>query len=192
MVVDDDIPKRDPDAAENPGVDRRLVRSRGVLLLLVVAVLFVVVLGGFTLFRRGSLESVTRANFDAARQRWRDAGLVNYNMEIKVSGRQPATYYVEVRDGEATTAHRNGQPLKRTPSTWTVPGMFYTMSQDVQNLEKVAAGKADETTPHLTLRAHFHERYGYPERYLRLERVKRGASPEVSWVVTKFESITPE
>ena len=70
--------------------------------------------------------------------------------------------------------------------------MFYTVSQDVQNMEKVAAGRADETTPYLTLRAHFHKRFGYPERYLRLERVKRGASPEVSWVVTKFESVEPE
>jgi hypothetical protein len=188
MVVNDDNPKRDPYSAEVPLEGRRAAHSCSVWLL-VAAGLFAVAIAGIMMIRRGSLEPVTRSKFDAARQRWSEAELVNYNMEIVVSGRQPATYYVEVRDGETTTAHRNGQPLKRTPSTWTVPGMFYTVSQDVQNLEKVAAGKADATTPHLTLRAHFHERFGYPERYLRLERVKQGASPEVSWVVTKFESV---
>ena len=191
MAVDDNIPKRDPHEAETPSDDRRFAHSR-VMLLIVLGLLLAIAVGGFSLMRRGSLQSVTRESFDAARQRWRQAGLSNYNMEIKVNGRQPATYYVEVRDGETTAAHRNGQPLKRTPSTWTVPGMFYTLSQDVQNVEKVAAGQADESTPHLLLRAQFHSQFGYPERYLRSERVKQGAGPEVSWVVSKFESVAAE
>ena len=111
--------------------------------------------------------------------------------EIQVRGNQPATYYVEVRGGDARLALRNGKPLtqRRTFSTWSVPGMFATMSRDVDALERRAAGQADASTPDLNLRATFGPRYGYPARYRRLQY---RSSVEVEWEVTRFEVVPSE
>lgn len=124
--------------------------------------------------------------FHAAQAKWKQAQPQDYNIEIQVRGNQPATYYVEVRGGEAQRALRNGNPLQqlRTFSTWSVPGMFATMSRDVEVLERRAAGQADKFTPDLNLRATFDPRYGYPARY---RRVQYQSSVEVEWEVTKFE-----
>ena len=113
----------------------------------------------------------TREEFDAAQQRWEQAGPQSYDIAIQVTGRQPATYRVEVRGGEVTSASIDGRPLKqrRTFDTWSVPGMFATMETDVSNRERFASGKGDRFTPNLTLRATFHPTYGYPQRYRRIE-----------------------
>jgi hypothetical protein len=126
------------------------------------------------------------ADFSAARERWNAAAPPNYNIEVQVTGSQPAIYRVEVRDGVATAAFRNGLPLlqHRTFSTWSVPGMFGTMSRDVENVERYAAGHADASTPRLTLRAQFDPRYSFPQRY---RRIQWGSDIEVAWNVLKFE-----
>ena len=124
--------------------------------------------------------------FHAAKAKWKQAQPQDYNIEIQVRGNQPGTYYVEVRGGEAQLALRNGNPLtqRRTFSTWSVPGMFATMSRDVDTLERRAAGQADRSTPDLNLRATFDPRYGYPVRY---RRIQYRSSSEVEWEVTRFE-----
>ena len=129
--------------------------------------------------------------FQAAKAKWKQEQPQDYNIEIQVRGNQPATYYVEVRGGEAQLALRNGQPLKerRTFSTWSVPGMFATMSRDVDVLELRAAGRGDKYTPDLNLRATFDPRYSYPARY---RRVQYQSSLEVEWEVTKFEPLPGE
>ena len=123
--------------------------------------------------------------FRAAMAKWKEEQPRDYDIEIQVRGNQPATYYVEVRGGDARLALRNDQPLtqRRTFSTWSVPGMFATMSRDVEALELRAAGRADASTPDLNLRAAFDPRYGYPVRYRRLQYQ---SSVEVEWEVTKF------
>ncbi len=127
--------------------------------------------------------------FQAAMDKWKQQGPQDYNLEVQVRGNQPATYYVEVRGGDARLALRNGKPLtqRRTFSTWSVPGMFATMSRDVDALERRAAGQADASTPELNLRATFDPRYGYPARYRRLQYQ---SSVEVEWEVTRFEIVS--
>ena len=61
--------------------------------------------------------------------------------------------------------------------------MFGTMSRDVETLERHAAGRADATTPRLTLRAQFDPQYAFPARYRRIEW---GSDVEVAWEVTEF------
>ena len=126
----------------------------------------------------------------ATQLRWERNGPADYDIEVQVEGNQPALYRVEVRRGEAVAAQRNGHPLKqlRTLGTWSVPGMFGTMSSDLEQLEKRAAGKANAPTPHLTLRARFNPATGYPEKYLRYEA---GSRMQVSWEVIRFEPIGP-
>jgi hypothetical protein len=123
----------------------------------------------------------------AARQRWRERGPADYDIEIRVEGPQPGTYQVTVRGGQATSALRNGQPLtqKRTLGTWSVPGMFATINRDLEQVERRAGGNADRFTGALTLRASFEPELGYPQRYMRMES---GSTRDVSWEVTRFEA----
>jgi hypothetical protein len=137
------------------------------------------------MIRANRLPKVTDESFEQAQQRWRQHGPADYDLEVKVSGPQPATYRVEVRQGEVLSATRNGFRLtqRRTFDTWSVPGMFATMRRDVENVQQVAAGKADANTPRLTLFAEFHPEYGYPRTY---HRIQWGTDMEVSWEVTEF------
>ena len=131
---------------------------------------------------------LTPAVFRIAMDKWDAAQPASYDIEIKVQGNQPATYFVEVRDGEAQRALRNGKPLtqRRTFSTWSVPGMFATMSRDVDALERRAAGTADRSTPDLNLRATFDPRYGYPSRY---RRIQYRRAVDMEWEVLRFEVV---
>jgi hypothetical protein len=130
--------------------------------------------------------SLTEESFRAARQRWDERAPDNYDVEVKVEGRQPATYRVQVRGGRSIAAFRNGQPLtqQRTFGTWSVPGMFGTIRRDLAQIEKRRSGQADRTTPQLTLRASFDPQWGYPRRYLRMEA---GSTQDVSWDVIRFD-----
>ena len=103
-------------------------------------------------------------------------------------GSQPAIYRVEVRCGEAQAAWRNGAPLTthRTFGTWSVPGMFSTISRDIEALERHAAGKAERFTPRLTLRAEFDAQYHYPRRD---RRIQQWSTVEVAWEVTEFRIV---
>lgn len=133
-----------------------------------------------------SLPTITPADYHAAREQWEASAVPSYDIEVALTGTRGATYRVEVRDGEAKAAWMNGNPLptQRAFATWSVPGMFGTMSRDIEMLEKHASGKADANTPRLTLRAEFDKKYGYPARY---RRIQWGSPVQASWEVTKFE-----
>lgn len=137
------------------------------------------------------LPELRPADFYAAREKWDKNELPNYDIEVKVTGTQGATYRVQVREGKAVAAWRNDKPLlqERTFSTWSVRGMFGTISRDIDHLERRAAGKGEKNTPRLTLRGEFDAQTGYPARYRRIEW---GSPVEVSWQVTKFEPISAE
>ena len=128
--------------------------------------------------------------FDEARKRWDETRVPNYRIEIVVEGAQPATYTVEVRDGVAINANRNGNPLtqSRTFATWSVDGMFGTMESDVVNLEtQTKKSKDGGGSPTLMLRAEFDRHYGYPKRYFRADWQR---NLETSWTVTRFEELS--
>ncbi len=69
--------------------------------------------------------------------------------------------------------------------------MFSTISRDVEQLERQAAGKADPRFPPLILWAAFDPKYSYPARYRRTEWGSRKGSTaqEVKWEVTEFRVI---
>jgi hypothetical protein len=137
------------------------------------------------------LPELKPADFYSAREKWDENELPNYNIEVKVTGTQGATYRAEVREGKAVAAWRNDKPLlqERTFNTWSVRGMFGTISRDIDHVERRAAGKAEQNTPRLTLRGEFDPKTGYPARYRRIEW---GSAVEVSWQVTKFEPMPAE
>lgn len=161
----------------------------GILLAAAVLGALLGLFGLMVLSSRGRLPPVTPERFQDARERWETHGPSSYRIQVAVTGRQPATYAVEVRQGRTITATRNGQPLKqeRTRSTWSVPGMFGTLQTDVNHLARRASDPQDASNPSLSVRVAFHPRYGFPERYHRTEYTRMGANVEVSWAVTLFE-----
>jgi hypothetical protein len=172
-------------------------RSHRFLVLLGVVGVVTVILVGANAWRDRGWEELTEEGYEAARQRWQANALPDYDVEVEVRGRQPARYRVEVRGGLARQAWRNGAPLRsvRTFETWSVGGMFETVGSDLENLLRVARGDATATTPRLSALVQFDEVYGYPRRYLRVERGGRGGNPEVHWEVVEFvprQPISPE
>ena len=131
--------------------------------------------------------------FHAAHKRWKQSAPPNYDIEIRVTGNQPAIYRAQVRGGQAEAAWRNGAPLtsRRTFGTWSVPGMFSTISRDVEQLEREAAGQHDPRLPGLILRAKFDDKYSYPAHYSRIEwGSRKGTTAQgVSWEVTEFKVV---
>jgi len=143
----------------------------------------------FVAMRGAAMQPLTSDNLEQALEKWKENAVENYDIEIEVSGRQASRYHVEVRGGEPRRATRNGEPLtqRRTWWTWTAPGMFETLRADVRNMEKFAAG--EKGVPHLSVLVEFDSKYGFPQRYVRVESVQMGGNPEVSWQVTEFKVI---
>lgn len=141
---------------------------------------------------RGPIEALNRDIWSQAFDRWKQVDVRDYNLRVTVTGRQAATYAVEVRGGTVLNAMRDGVPLpqQRTWSTWTVEGMFETIARDLDSVEKHATGRADAGTPQLQLHATFHPQLGYPQRYLRTEFVRFAPNREVSWNVVEFTQPT--
>jgi hypothetical protein len=55
---------------------------------------------------RGNISPrLTPELFQVAMAQWKQEGPQDYNIEIQVRGNQPATYYVEVRGGDARVAN---------------------------------------------------------------------------------------
>ena len=187
-----DVTERTPDLAAAPA--RRVAGSsmqRFVFgAILGVALGIIPALYVLRLATRDPTPPLTPALFHAAHERWKAAAPADYDIEIRVTGSQPAVYRVEVRGGEAQAASRNGEPLltRRTFGTWSVPGMFSTISRDIEAVERHATGKAEHFTPRLTLRAEFDPKYSYPQRY---RRIQQWSTVEVAWEVTEFRVIEP-
>lgn len=163
-------------------------RATGMLLL--VGLVIVAAMAAF-IATEPQIPALGPEEFRAARERWDLIAPENYDIEVRVSGRQAATYAVAVRNSTAVRATRDGKPLTqpRTWGTWSVPGMFETMEFDVSQVQATREGRGDETRPGLTLRARFHPEFGFPERYVRLEHSRMGTNPEVAWSVIRFERI---
>jgi hypothetical protein len=169
----------------NRNQSRMLGILAGAAFALIILVVYLVLTGP------GRMAVVEEDAFAAAIQKWEAAKINSYHVEVEVRGRQPATYKVEVLDGKVQTATRNDNPLKqhRTLDTWTVPGMFNTMSIDLDHRARHAEGKAEPGEPNVRVRAIFDEKLGYPARYHRTEFVKRGTNPTTSWTVVKLEVV---
>ena len=101
---------------------RRLRRVLlGLLAGLAFGILLMVILA--TLQKGSAARRLTPELFRTAAETWKKGEPPDYDIEVQVTGNQPATYFVEVRGGEAILALRNGKPLtqRRTFSTWSVP-----------------------------------------------------------------------
>jgi len=116
-------------------------------------------------FLRGdALEPLTRANLNLARERWRHAGIRDYDVHMQMNASE---YAVVVRSGIVTQVRVNG--LEAPSNTWrnySVDGLFGTLEQELDNLTDPTLPFAAPTMVVLA-RVRFHSEWGFPQRYLR-------------------------
>jgi hypothetical protein len=112
--------------------------------------------------------ALTPGRLEEAKQRWQRAAIQDYDIDIKVSGRTSASYSVQVRQGEITTALQNGKPFQNDKGQldksrayfWTVPGLFEVMETELANAAKPDA-------PECFTAVDFDLQDGHPRRFLR-------------------------
>ena len=137
-----------------------------------------IVVGGVMFLRSSRLPLMSRTEFEAARALWDESNLSDYSITVQVKGMQPGIYEVGVENGIASSAKFDGRNLKRqrTFGTWSVTGMFDTLSRDLETNDK---------HDYLMLRAEFDPNFGFPTKYERIE-MRTGVHDALQWEVTTF------
>ena len=184
-IIENPLDDNMPPATDPP---RKVHRSQWIVigcagtiaLLLAIGVAVVVILQTGT-----PLATTTRTELEAAKARWEENGPADYDITVKVGGRRPATYRVEVRDEIARQAWLDDRPLKqrRLFSVWSVPGMFATIDREF-DLKEAGNNPAGGTPKDVQIHCRWHKTLGFPQSYQRLA----GAGDDIYWEVTHFVS----
>lgn len=143
----------------------------------------------YALLNRNTTPLLTRADYEAAADRWNASGPTDYNLDLVLSGNRPGKIHVEVRNGHATKMERDGvvPSQERTWYYWTVPGMMDTIAEELEMAESPAKSFNASGASEVIQRAEFDPEYGYPRKY---DRVVLGADFEIHWEVTRFEPLS--
>src|SRR3990167_5560114 len=62
-------------------------------------------------FGETGIPALTADRWQQSLRQWTAAGVRDYDLEISVTGRQAATYSVQVRNGQVSSLTHNGDPL---------------------------------------------------------------------------------
>jgi hypothetical protein len=145
----------------------------------------------YAFLNRNTTPLLTRAEYEAAADRWNANAPASYNLDLVLSGNRPGKIHVEVRDGQATKMERDGVvPIQeRTWYYWTVPGMMDTIAEELEMAESPAESFNASGASEVIQRAEFDPKYGYPRKY---DRVVLGADYETHWEITKFEPLSTQ
>ncbi len=182
------LTRDDAGGAASEAPSRKAPRRRRWATLLpwgLTAALLVTVLAVW-LARREPLEELTPASLAAARQRWLQADVDSYHLELEVVPpglKSPNQIVLEVRGGRVTAMTVNGQPSGSDPRAYTVDGLFDVLSEELA----VSADEANafgSTSGRNFLRVRFDPQYGFTPRYL---RVVGGTNRSSELRVTGFE-----
>lgn len=172
------------DIAADPIASRPVPWRSIAIIVIAFAVAVSGVLFAMNYFVAERLPALTEAVLNTASAKWDANGPASYDMDIELRGARPGVVHVEVRDKEVTAQTRDGRvPGKWTWDTWSVPGMFDTLSQDLQTAANPEQAIQAEAGTKWRLRCEFDEQNGLPRKYHRL--VTNG--PEVFWQVTSFK-----
>ncbi len=140
-----------------------MTRRAGVNLLLASGA-FLATLIAIILIVREPMTRLTPELLASARRMWRESGIRSYDLRYRMHG---SVYDLSVRDGIVIDLRVNGQPSTTAqPRAYTVHGLFDTLALELDNLDDPAGPFAGRRGTVL-MRVRFHERLGYPERYLR-------------------------
>ena len=167
---------------------RRGLRATVLAALVGGTLALLLVLGFVAAFGERNLPPLTADALANAEALWNEHGPANYNLDIKIGGRQPGVVHVEVRDGEPTAMTRDGFTPKqrRTWEPWTVRGQFDTLQRELDNAADPVKGFDAPTGAQVIERARFDPALGYPLKY---ERAVLGTPLEVAWEVEKFQML---
>lgn len=132
----------------------RLLLASSVFTISVVATLFVM---------REPMSTMTRSMFTAAREQWKQADVVDYDLQYQMNG---SDYHIEVRKGIVTVATVDGQqPLSSDWRTYAMNGLFEILSLEIDNQEEGIGPFAGGGS--VLMRVRFNNERGYLERYIR-------------------------
>jgi len=143
----------------------------------------------YAFLNRNTTPLLTRADYEAAADRWNASGPADYNLDLVLSGNRPGKIHVEVRNGQATKMERDGvvPSQERTWYYWTVPGMMDTIAEELEMAESPAKSFNASGASEVIQRAEFDPKLGYPRKY---DRVVLGADFEIHWEVTSFQPLS--
>lgn len=173
------------DREQNLAGDGRVSRQTTAFVLASLALAIVGVVLALEYFVVEHIPDLTEAQLDSAKKRWQEHGPANYDIDLEIRGTEPGNIHVEVRNRAATASTRDGRPTpERTWNTWSVPGMFDTLVQEIQIAEDPE--KAIQAAPGTKwrLRCEFDSELGFPRRY---RRMVSGGRDE-NWLVSQFNA----
>ena len=87
-------------------------RGRRWWLIAVTAVLVIAGLFGLLRVLLPGMPQIGEADLDAAEAKWKANEVLNYDLTVKIEGRQTGEIRTTVRNGRAVAMTRNGTPLK--------------------------------------------------------------------------------
>ena len=143
--------------------------------------------GAITLYvaLRADGTELTRADWDAARARWRNASIRGYIIEIETRGLRPALHRVVVAQGKVVERTTDGELAPaRVHGTWSVDGMFDTLDMELRNRANPKIPYGVDSADQVVTRVVFDKKYGFPRSYLRHVLGRTGS---IEWVVKSFE-----
>jgi hypothetical protein len=161
---------------------------------IVAAVVFLVPLGALSIWavthQKQNAIALKPSDFAAAKTKWDDSGIANYDLDIVISGAsQPKNTHIEVRDGRVTECLENGRRPRQQNvwDNWTIDNQFNMIQEDL-NKAAIPNGFKVQNNVVITLHGEFDPTYGIPVHYLR--KVARGRSPlQCQWRVERFEPL---
>ncbi|HEX4129715.1 MAG TPA: DUF6174 domain-containing protein [Pirellulales bacterium] len=137
------------------------------------------------LLLRNPTPALSRAALDEATERWRRAGVRDYDLDVEILGRQPGLVHLEVRAGNVTAMTRDGRTpgQRRTWEAWTVDNQLATIGDELDHAAEPVRGFGAPPGSQVVQRAAFDPQLGYPRDY---QRSVLGTPLEVEWRVTNF------
>lgn len=117
-------------------------------------------------------EAVTADSLAAAKAVWAHAGISDYQLEWKATGKNNVHYVVTVRDGAVThivSLTPSGDEVPAHPAEtrfYSVDGLFTTIADELAQL-KTGRPFGQPPDTQVVMRAHFDPKLGYPISYRR-------------------------
>jgi len=138
---------------------------------------FLVGLVGALRVMREPMEPLTPVVVRDAARRWRDEGIVDYDLRYRMHGSE---YRVAVRGGLVTELLVDGRAaLTADPGAFSVEGLFHLLELELENLTD-PRGPFSGGGHKILARVRFNHKLGYLERYLRTGGTVRGMVIELS------------
>ena len=114
------------------------------------------------------MQSVTTEQLEAARRRWQQAQITDYDMELEVSGAQSGRYDIAVRQGKLQRMVRDGHPASPIQGKyWTVKGLFRTIELELQWQQPPVSTGTPPPGNTMVLLARFDSKLGLVREYSR-------------------------